>query len=190
MHFRLASHADLPVLARIHKAAYSRNHFTSLLPVTTLISYYGQFLHHGSEILLAIHGDNIVGFSVYGTDVPKRIAAFKKTAVPSILLTSIRHPFISLRKFSRAFITRVSSRPSFAPATFLLLSIAVLHPRRGTGSLLLHNLYLTARQRGESILGLYVNADNISAINVYFSAGFVMRHYRSGQFYMEKNLDE
>jgi len=47
----------------------------------------------------------------------------------------------------------------------------------------------TAKQNGCDKVDLYVNADNVSAINMYFAAGFVMMDYQNGQFYMEQNLD-
>lgn len=187
---RLATQADLPVLARIHKVAYSRSHFTALLPDQTLVWYYGHFLTDGAEITLAVHGDEVLGFAVYGTQLPARIAAFKKTAARDILMTSIRHPVIASRKLLNAVLAGLTTKPVLAPADFLLLSIAVAKPGCGVGGKLLRHLSLAAQQRGESVVGLYVNADNTNAINAYFSAGFVMRQHHSGQFYMEKHLEK
>lgn len=187
---RLATQADLAVLARIHKVAYSRSHFTALLPDQTLVSYYGHFLSDGAEIALAVHGDEVLGFAVYGTQLPARIAAFKKTAARDILMTSMRNPFIASRKLLNAVLARLSDKSVLAAADFLLLSIAVAKPGRGVGGFLLHHLCLAAQQRGEPTVGLYVNADNTNAINAYFAAGFVMRQHQSGQFYMEKHLEQ
>lgn len=187
---RLATQADLPVLAHIHKVAYSRSHFTALLPDKTLVSYYGHFLSDGAEITLAVHGDEVLGFAVYGTQLPVRIAVFKKAAVRDILMTSICNPVIATRKLLNAVLARLTAKQVFAPADFLLLSIAVAKPGRGVGGKLLRHLPLAAQQRGESVVGLYVNADNTNAINAYFSVGFVMRQHHSGQFYMEKHLEK
>lgn len=187
---RLATQADLPVLARIHKVAYSRSHFTALLPDQTLVSYYGYFLTDGAEITLAVHGDEVLGFAVYGTQLPARIATFKKTAARDILVTSIRNPVIATRKVLSAVLARLTTKQVLVPANFLLLSIAVAKPGRGVGGELLRHLSLAAQQRHEPAVGLYVNADNTNAINTYFSAGFVMRQHHSGQFYMEKHLEK
>lgn len=187
---RLATLVDLPVLAHIHKVAYSLSHFTALLPDQTLVSYYGHFLSDGAEITLAVHGDDVLGFAVYGTRLPERIAAFKKAATRDILMTSIRNPVIASRKLLSAVLARCTAKQALAPADFLLLSIAVAKPGRGVGGYLLHHLCLAALQRGEPTVGLYVNADNTRAINAYFAAGFVMRQHQSGQFYMEKHLEK
>lgn len=187
---RLATQADLPVLARIHKVAYSRSHFTALLPDRTLVSYYGHFLTDGAEITLAVHGGEVLGFAVYGTQLPARIATFKKSAAGDILMTSVRNPVIASRKLLSAVLARLAAKPVLEQADFLLLSIAVAKPGRGVGGHLLRHLCLAAQKRHEPAVGLYVNADNTNAINAYFAAGFVMRQHQSGQFYMEKNHDK
>jgi ribosomal protein S18 acetylase RimI-like enzyme len=187
---RLATLADLPVLAQIHKVAYSRSHFTALLPDQTLVSYYGHFLSDGAEITLAVHGDEVLGFAVYGTQLPERITAFKKKATRDIWMTSIRNPFIASLKLLRVVLAKLTAKPLLAPADFLLLSIAVAKPGCGVGGHLLRHLCFAAQQRNESAVGLYVNANNINAINTYFAAGFVMRQHQSAQFYMEKYLEQ
>ena len=190
LQLHLAMPADLPVLARIHKLAYSRSHFTALLPDQTLVSYYSHFLSDGAVIALAVNGDVVLGFAVYGMQLPERIAAFKKTAARDILITSIRHPVIASRKLLSAVLGRLTAKSLIAPADFLLLSIAVAKPGRGVGGHLLRQMCLEAQERGESAVGLYVNVDNTNAINAYFSAGFVIHHHHSGQFYMEKHLEK
>ena len=105
-------------------------------------------------------------------------------------MTSVRNPVIASRKLLSAIWARLAAKPVLAPADFLLLSIAVAKPGHGVGGHLLRHLCLAAQQRHERAVGLYVNADNITAINAYFTAGFVMRQHLSGQFYMEKQLEK
>lgn len=117
---RLATGVDLPVLAHIHKIAYSRRHFTALLPERTLACMYGHYLADGVEICLATSGDDILGFAVYGTYLPERFAAFKKAAALDIFLTSLRHPVIATCKLLNAVLVRLSAKQVPAPANFLL----------------------------------------------------------------------
>jgi ribosomal protein S18 acetylase RimI-like enzyme len=187
---RKATINDLPALVQIHKVAYSQNNFTSLLPDRVLAKYYEIFLTNGSEICLALTDNTILGFAVYGKKVPERITAFKKAAARDILMTALRHPVMGGRKLLSAIASRLAAGHLLAPAEFLLLSIAVIRPRRGIGARLLRQLTLVAEQQGESVVGLYVNADNTNAINAYFFAGFVMKQYQCGQFYMEKHLEK
>ena len=46
---RAASADDLVEMARIHRAAYSPEHFLALLPEATLVEYYRTFLADGSQ---------------------------------------------------------------------------------------------------------------------------------------------
>jgi len=198
--FRRATADDLPTLARIHKAAYSRGHFTALLPDDVLARYYSYFLDDGSEICIALDGvarcdtrrllsDNVLGFAVFGSGIPEKIAKFKRECLRDIFFASLRYPWVSVRKALRAVFSRLESGPTHhPPAEFLLLSIAVAVPRCGVGSRLLSVMLETAQQRGCRFAGLYVNTDNVSAINAYFSAGFVIVDFQSGQFYMEKTF--
>jgi ribosomal protein S18 acetylase RimI-like enzyme len=187
---RLAVASDLARIARIHKAAYSRSHFTALLSEEVLKRYYGSFLSDGTEIRLALEAgagsaEIARGFSVYGVGIPEKIAAFKKACAKDILLTSLRHPRLSARKALKAVLAKLGSRPAHPAADFLLLSIAVDHPATGIGKELLKDMMASARQNGHEIAGLYVNEDNIRAINAYFATGFRMKDFRDGQYYME-----
>lgn len=191
---RLATSSDLAVLASIHKQAYSRSHFTSLLPNQTLARYYAYFLDDGSEVLLAVKRDvsgaeTALGFAVYGQGIPERIAQFKREASTDILMTSLRHPLQAFLKLMGALSSRFRAGATHKPADFLLLSIAVSHKGSGIGGRLLQAM-LTSAQKGHSkTVGLYVNVDNLNAINAYFAAGFVLRYYVSGQFYMEATCE-
>lgn len=198
---RRASADDLPVLARIHKMAYSPSHFTALMPDEILKRYYSYFLDGGSEIWLALGDANegevkngivgeVQGFAVFGEGIPERIALFKRECFNDILFTSLRHPWSAVRKALVALSARLSRQPSCSQAKFLLLSIAVAVPRCGIGSCLLDVMLNTASRRCCGTVGLYVNADNVSAVNAYFAAGFVVKNCRSGQFYMEHDFVE
>jgi ribosomal protein S18 acetylase RimI-like enzyme len=187
---RFATANDLVAIARIHKIAYSRSHFTALLPDEVLMRYYGGFLSKGTEIRLALDTEAgateaIQGFVVYGVGIPEKIAAFKKACAKDILLTSLRHPLLSARKAFKAALAKLGSHTSYPPADFLLLSIAVARPLKGVGTMLLSDVIAVARQRGHKTVGLYVNADNIRAINAYCLTGFRIKEFLDGQYYME-----
>ena len=190
---RTATVADLSRIVQVHKAAYSRSHFTSLLPAPVLSAYYAYFFGSGTEIVLleaepsvgATDAPILEGFAVFGTGIPERIAAFKRDCRSAILRAALAHPFTAARKALAAVRSRLQGPSSIPPAEFLLLSIAVAVPRRGVGRRLLTCTVRSGHERGFKTIGLYVNADNIGAINAYFDAGFVLVEERSGQFYME-----
>ena len=191
---RLAIESDLPVLARIHKLAYSRKHFTALLSHETLARYYASFLGEGSEILLAIMMDESgaeipLGSAVYGRGIPERIKRFKREASKDILITSLHHPFLAIGKFAGAFWAKLIAGPVPPPPDFLLLSIAVREKNCGIGGRLLKEVLAGARKINVKNVGLYVNVENMLAINAYFSAGFRLRQYNNKQFYMEITLE-
>lgn len=194
---RRATVDDLPTLAHIHKIAYSRSHFTALLPDEVLMRYYGYFFSEGAEIWLAVDEavhyegggspvEGVLGFAVFGFGIPEKIAIFKRECRLDILSTSLRHPVRAAKKVFGALIARLVSKRAYSPADFLLLSIAVAKPRRGVGRSLLNAMLEIAKRKECKAVGLYVNADNVGAINAYFSAGFVILNLQGGQFYMEK----
>jgi len=191
---RLAMASDLATIAKIHKAAYSRSHFTALLPEDVLMRYYGSFLSGGTEIYLALAADAgaaevVQGFSVYGVGIPEKISAFKKACARDILLTALRHPGVSARKALKAVLAKLGTHTPCPPADFLLLSVAVARQMAGVGKALLNGVIVVARQRGHKTVGLYVNEDNIRAINAYYLTGFRIREFHDGQYYMEAEID-
>jgi len=197
---RRATAADLAVLARIHRVAYSSSHFTALLGDSALARYYSYFLEEPCEIRLACSGTGdrdgqcravevVEGFAVFGEGIPGRIAQFKQECSADILITALRHPLRAAQKSVLAARSRMARRDEYPPAGFLLLSIAVVVPRRGTGGRLLRATLEAARSRGADKVGLYVNSDNVGAINAYFAEGFVIKDFWAGQFYMEAVLD-
>lgn len=196
--YRLATEQDLSEIARIHKLAYSRNHFTALLPEHVLQRYYRYFLQGGTEICLTVAGSGaarayteaIEGFAVYGVGIPDKIALFKKECLKDILITSLQHPFTASWKAFKAALASMANKPAYPPANFLLLSIAVATQSKGVGKCLLAKMVAAAEQDRHKTAGLYVNADNVRAINAYFSAGFDLKDYTSGQYYMEKSLGQ
>ena len=190
--FRLATPGDLPAMAAIHKRAYSRAHFTSLLSEATLVNYYGLFIDDGAETCVAFdrcRPDEILGFAVYGERIAERIAVFKRTQRGAIVGTSIRHPLAAAGKALgrlRAIFAQTSG--DAAPAAFLLLSIAVGSRGAGIGKALLAELLKAGARAEGGRIGLYVNSDNITAINAYFQSGFRLKSLMSNQYYMEIDL--
>lgn len=198
--FRTAVADDLPAIARIHKLAYSRNHFTALLPENVLTQYYSYFLSQGTEILLAISRDNgsvvqddnlngAIGFAVFGTDIPAKIAIFKARQRTDIIKAAILNPLLSTRKLIDAIISRLQINQGSQETDYLLLSIATYQKGSGVGRNLLRRMIQTARQNNHQKVGLFVNYDNTSAINAYYAEGFVIRSRSNKQYYMEKIID-
>lgn len=189
---RLATQADLPALAAIHRRAYSANHFTSRLKPETLERYYSYFLEGGAETVVMQNtdsGKNVLGFAVYGTDLPARIARFKRDCFVDIAVASMKNPGIASKKVVGSLLSMLAAKePEENAANFLLLSIAVAVSRRGIGRRLLTHLSEAAVDRGFGTVGLYVNVDNVHAINTYCGSGFRIRQLRNQQYYMEKSL--
>lgn len=194
---RRATINDLATLARIHKIAYPRSHFSSLLPDKALMKYYGYFLGEGAEILLAEDDlvyyepgaasiETAMGFAVFGFGIPEKIEIFKRECRFDILSVSFLNPFKAANKVLGALVSSLVNKRTSVPANFLLLSIAVVKPRCGVGRSLLNGMLELAIQKECKSVGLYVNVNNLSAINAYFSAGFIIMGMQGGQFYMEK----
>lgn len=193
--FRLATAADLPAMAALHRRAYSRGHFLALLPESVLQDYYGRFLGDGSRALIADLVDGaaragsggVAGFAVFGRNIEDRIASFKRDHRAVIARTALGHPLLAARRLFSAVRTP-SQGPGRVPAPVLLLSIAVGQPGRGLGRLLLEEMLRRCAQDGEDRIGLYVRHDNITAVNAYIQVGFRIADSIADQYYMERHV--
>ncbi len=190
---RHAQERDLPRIAEIHLKAYSANHFTSRLPARVLERYYRLFLGDGAETLLMVEdveglGETILGFAVFGREIGTKIAQFKRENFQAIAAASLRNPVAAAGKLVRQVWNRATAGKSTPCADHLLLSIAAARPGTGSGRALLGAFITRTAAKGEAQVGLYVNADNLGAINVYVSEGFVFRAFHGGQYYMERSL--
>lgn len=188
---RPAERADLPAIAAVHLQAYSKSHFTSRLPLATLVRYYSLFLTGGSETIVLEEptvdgGSEIIGFAVFGNDIEAKIACFKRENAPAIVMASALHPLVAARKVMHARWTRLTQPRPMASAPHLLLSIAVTRQGVGAGGRLLDALLDRTKNSGADRIGLYVNVDNVGALNSYASRGFTVRELYGGQYYMER----
>lgn len=191
---REASTKDLWAMARLHRAAYSSDHFLAMLPEYVLVDYYGRFLKDGARAMVAVSdpdlsigsvGEGLLGFAVFGRDIERRIAIFKRERRWSIVLVALRHPVLSFRKFLVAVKSRWAGSPPYTEAPVLLLSIAVDESAKGIGAVLLDRLLRWSASVGECRVGLYVRHHNVRAINAYLRAGFRIRSSMADQYYME-----
>ncbi len=187
--FRAGEHSDLAEIGRIHKLAYSREHFTSLLPLRVLVGYYGFFCGGGTQILLAERCGAIVGFAVYGEQIPQKIAQFERKWRRALIASALSNPLIALHKIVIRAFRRSAVKTAKAVPDFLLLSIAVIEKGTGIGTQLLDRMIADARQARQCEVGLYVNADNTHAINTYFSNGFKIISINSGQYTMVYDIN-
>lgn len=188
-HFRVATKADLPRIAEIHKATFPPHYVTALLPLSALENYYGRFIGDGAEILLAVEpresGEHILGMAVYGLRIGERIQAFKGEQRNVIALTAAKNPRVAGKKLFQQFTAKLRAGPDKPPVDFLFLSLAVEKKGGGVGKDLALETMKRASTDGHDIMGLYVNADNIGVINLHASHGFKIKQLRGDQYYME-----
>lgn len=187
--FRLATPADLPRIAQIHKSTFPSHYVTALLPLSVLEDYYGRFIGEGAEILLAVDQtdseEKILGMAVYGVEIGQRIRRFRAERRVAIYATALRHPIIAGKKLIQQLTARLRAGRDDPPADFLFLSLAVEHKGGGVGKDLALQTMDRAAELGHAMIGLYVNADNIGVINLHESHGFKIRQLRGDQYYMD-----
>lgn len=193
---RRAATSDLREMAVVHRASYSAGHFLALLPADVLAAYYEPFLNGGSQGLVAERRAGtadryeLAGFAVFGADIEPRIQQFKQDQRFAILRTALLHPGVSARKVAQRLIGTAEQPLPHDPAPWLLLSIAVRGPGRGTGGALLREMLRIATDAKQSRFGLYVRHTNVGAINAYLRAGFRISATIADQYYMESSLSQ
>lgn len=189
---REASESDLAAIAEVHLAAYSKAHFTSRLSSATLEAYYRLFLGERSHIYVLTAqdiGSDILGFAVFGHGIGPKISQFKRENRGAILAAALRSPLAAGGKVMSRLASAIAPKQDVEPAPFLLLSIAVARRGLGAGGHMLSMMLDRARAAHERKVGLYVNCDNISALNTYVAHGFRFRALHTGQYYMERSVD-
>ncbi len=184
---------DLKIIVKIHKEAYGRKHFTSLLSNTLLEKYYQAFLCDQCSIkmIYSKEDNNALGFSVYGKLIPAKLHEFQKNNFLGLIYAVASNPFDSLKIFIKKFFINLkyfNHREKMKIADFLLLSIATIKKGSGIGTIMIKDMIDNARKQGNMKVGLYVNNDNYKAIGAYEKAGFTATQKIKDQIYMELAL--
>lgn len=184
----LARKEDLKEIAKVHKIAYSRLHFTSLFSEKLLEIYYGYFLDNEASILILKNSEGkIDGFVVSGINLAIKIKRFKSEQKYSIFFTALLHPILTIRKLINSLYYRFFEKDiQFVQTDFLILSIAVIKKQEGMGSVLLTDASELSKEKKYNKIGLYVRTGNVQAINAYLKDKYKIKGYCAGQFYMEK----
>jgi colanic acid biosynthesis glycosyl transferase WcaI len=133
---RAAGVNDVPLLVKLHQAAFPDFFLTSLGPWFLRLLYHG-FLYSDSGIcIVAANGNTLIGL-VAGTTEPgsffklllrKRGSAFALAAIPGL----IRNPFFVMRKCFGALFYK-GEIPRTMQSAALLSSIAVIPEVSGSG---------------------------------------------------------
>lgn len=184
-----ASKNELDQIAHVHKNSYGKNHFTSLLSLKSLADYYGLFICADSKILIFKEEKKISGFIVFGRNIPEKINHFKKNNKLAIFFSALRNPLSSIKIFLKKVINYKKDNFNFSESNFILLSIASSSPGKKIGFLLMKAMIEEASYNKESKIGLYVNTNNLNALNLYLGFDFKILNIFSNQFYMELKLN-
>lgn len=187
---RKSTIADIYEIAKIHKKSYTSGHFTGRWSESLLRDYYRFFYVEGVEVLVTTQIDRnleeqIIGFAVYGKNIPEIILQFKKKYILRIMQAGFLNPWLLLKKLVGQAVSVIFERNTHQPANFLLLSIAVKHKRGGIGGELLVDMLARIKASQIEKFGLYVSTDNIPAINAYYACSFEIKAIIGSQFYME-----
>ena len=191
---RISSQRDSCQLANIHKNAYASSHFTANMPKNVLQKYYDLFYTKGVTVIISLaeneDGSEIVnGFAVFGSGIPELILRFENSFRLSIFKTGLRNPVLFLKKVLKRVKSLIFPVKDHIPSGCLLLSIASNEKGKGIGRSLMKEMLRMARDKGEKSIGLYVNIDNINAINVYINSGFLVKERLNDEYYMELSLN-
>lgn len=192
-HIKPATSKDLKSIVKIHKEAYGRKHFTSLLSNALLEKYYQAFLCDQCSIkmIYSKEDNNALGFSVYGKSIPAKLHEFQKNNFFGLVYAIVSNPIDSLKIIIKKIFINLkyfNHRKKMKIADFLLLSIATIKKGSGIGTIMIRDMIDNARKQGNMKLGLYVNNDNLKAIGAYKKAGFTLTKKIKDQIYMELAL--
>lgn len=164
---RLMEEKDIPAVARIHKAAYPPDHFTSRFTVKMLESMYYELWKVCKYSFVAIHPSGDVMGMILGDNGNKIIQAknrFYKNNIISMAWVSLRHP---------EFIKEIIAKKIFyknknqSKANIRLVSIAVApqYQRHNVGKILMRAFEQGLLADKIFLYGTSAKASNTKVIN-------------------------
>jgi ribosomal protein S18 acetylase RimI-like enzyme len=175
-------------VAGIHANAYSAGHFTAGFSLAKLSEYNARLIEASDITILAMGGDNVLGFVISGFSVSAGVKKFTADNRLWLVVQLLKRPSILLNKLLGLVQSRLNpSKPS--SAKFRLLSIATLpgSQSKGVGVAMLKFLEQELLSRDVELYGLSVKNSNIAAIRFYERHGFVKeKSYLGSSYYIKK----
>jgi len=183
---RLAILEDIPELANIHKRSYSKEHLTSLLPLSDLEDYYAFFLENGNEIIL-YEDQNIMSF-VLIVDY----SSFDNTANPinnigPRIRVIVKSPFRSMKWIIQKILKR-SQQKSNCPVRILSLVTDVGQKGKGLGIQLVDECEKMLKNKGVENIGCSIRKSNKASNSLFVKRGYEIEYEASNTYHYVKGL--
>lgn len=193
MIIRKAEIRDLESICSVHKYAFDKDHFSSILPRPLLIKFYSELLRNNHYNYLAANEDNrILGFIVAGMNTGSAINNFIKQNLLSLFFVLLKNPRFLFQKV-RLLINKLIPKNEFhSRARLRLLSIAVIKDsvHKGIGTQLIRHFENELIRNDIFIYGLSVKKHNQNAINFYKKNHFEVEKEEKEAYYFVRNLEE
>lgn len=176
-------------IAKIHRLAYSKEHFTESFGSKKLIEYNQSLVRHADVTLVAMDGAKVAGFLIAGFRVSFGVKEFIRNNRLWLISRLAMQPSFFLQKASGILKSKFrKTTPS--KAKFRLLSVAVdpAFQGSGVGRLLFSKLEDELQRRNIEIYGLSVRSINTHALDFYKKFGFSVEREEMGSIYLFKQL--
>jgi ribosomal protein S18 acetylase RimI-like enzyme len=193
MIIRKAKISDLESICSVHKYAFDKDHFSSILPQPLLVKFYSELLRNNHYNYIAINEDNrILGFIVAGRNTGSAINTFIKRSLLSLFLVLLKNPRFLSQKI-RLVINKLIYKNEFhSQAGLRLLSIAVIKDsvHKGIGTQLIRHFENELIGNDIFIYGLSVKKHNQNAINFYIKNHFEVEKEEKEAYYFVRKLEK
>lgn len=184
--------AKITQMGEIHSSAYSAGHFTAGFSLAKLSEYNARLIEASDITILAMDGDNVLGFVISGFTVSAGVKKFTADNRLWLIVQLLKRPSILLNKLLGLVQAKLNpSKPS--SAKFRLLSIATLPgaQSKGVGAAMLKFLEQELLSRGVYLYGLSVKDSNIAATRFYERHEFFKeKSYLGATYYIKRILKE
>lgn len=179
----------LNYFTKIHHAAYSKEHFTSLFSDEKLNQYYKLLIYYSDLSIMIYSNDIPLGFIVSGKNVSLGVKEFKKLNKFYLSLLLVLNPIFFIEKL-KAILIVFFSKNHVNTTEYRLLSIAVdnKNQSKGIGNILLTKFEDFLIERSILTYGLSVRKDNARAIKFYLNNGFEIEIDKKETLYLKKNI--
>lgn len=179
--------SDLENVARVHKLAYKKDHFTSRFSPGLLKKFYETILQYNPYCYILETGSATGGFIVAGEKTNYAVSRFTKEHMLQVGLTLLLNP-VFLKNKLLGMLGKKDSFVSKAPLRLLSIAINPEMQSKGAGKTLITYFENELVSKGEKQYGLSVHKNNSQAISFYNKTGFSVEHDTGEAYYYIKHL--
>jgi ribosomal protein S18 acetylase RimI-like enzyme len=174
MEITKVNNSDIAEISKLHKIAWSKDHFTYYFNINFLQKYYELLIKTEEYCIVAKENNEIMGYIIGGTKSKVAIDYFVKKHWFYLLWILVIHPKFIIEKFF-GLINKLFNKTINKKGKIVTIFIILVNPKfqnKGIGQKLIENFEILLLENGINEYGLSVRKNNKKGEKFYFRMGF------------------